>query len=121
MAKTANPVTLNRLQILAADVVVAAEFSDVATGVLTVVETHHGEQISNGSQLSLSELKSADFEEGDRLLLPLSKKVLSGDSTADVYSITPNLIGSGKPLYYPATDDAIEQLQKILKAANDEH
>lgn len=121
VVKTANPVTLNRLQVLTADVVVVAELVDVASGKLTVIETYHGEKLPDSSELYLPELRSAKLKAGDRLLLPLSKNSTSGGSPANAFSITPNLIESGKPLFYPANDEAILQLQELLASTKSDN
>lgn len=109
-AFTANPVTLNRRQILQADLVVSGQVEDVEQGTVGVQKQWlRGEQLKS---IRVIDLNSTGIEAGGTWLLPLSER---NDGT---YEITrgrsENLPVPDPPYIYPESSAATSQLEQIL-------
>jgi hypothetical protein len=103
---TANPVTLNRDQILRADLVITGKIeSEPAQGEVSVSR----EWKKNGlnGMIHVENLEDARVSRGATYLMPLSHA-----STG--YRVTEARLANSAAFVYPATPVAIEQLEEIL-------
>jgi hypothetical protein len=102
---TANPVTLNRRQILDADAVVTAQLIDPATGTCRIVRQWNGTTLPD--EIVVAHLDETAVRAGSDWILPLVK---TGEE--------PEVLASSPPSHarfvYPATPEALEQLEAIL-------
>ena len=104
---TANPVTLNREQILDSRTIVSATVDDPATGACTVVDVWRGPG-EPGRQITVQGLPAGQIQPGRTYLLPLELQ------RGEKYRIVPAKSVPGKPgLIYPATPHAVAQLEAI--------
>ena len=104
---TANPVTLNRMQIERSDYVVTATRKRADSAKIEVSrEWKHGADLG---EITVTNLDEARMPVDREFLVPL-KKLASGR-----YLITPTTLPNDAPLTYPATEEAMEQLVTILK------
>lgn len=103
---TANPVTLNQRQIAEADYVVTATVSDLGRGTAVVEnEWKHGTPLRTITVENLDEVTArADRE----YIIPLTK------TGRDRYRVTQTALPGQPPLIYPASEEAREQLERIL-------
>ena len=102
----ANPVTLNRDQILRAEVVVAARID--GTYAIATVEQQWGD----GEPLELIEilnLQETAAKDGGAYILPLES------SSTGSYKVVAAHVPGRPYLVYPATEAAIAQLQQLLQ------
>lgn len=109
-AFTANPVTLNRQQVLRAartGSIVTAEVRDAKAGKVKVLRdwTKGG----SGEELIVAGLADSGARDGKTYILPLTTDTLSGR-----LRIAPAPGPSKTPPVYPASDSAVEQLTAIL-------
>jgi hypothetical protein len=104
---TSNPVTLNRRQVLDADAVVTAHVTDVATGTCRIVKQWNGAPLP--AEIVVEELSETAATAGGEWILPLAV-------TVDGYEVVPSRLPSHARLVYPATPEAMEQLERILGA-----
>jgi hypothetical protein len=102
---TANPVTLNRRQILEADAVVTAQVLDSATGRCRIVNTWSGTALPDDTLVA--HLDETAATPGGEWILPLAKR-------GDGFEVLPSRLPSGARLVYPATPEAVRQLEEIL-------
>lgn len=102
---TANPITLNREQVLRANYVVTARVDDSASGRVTV-EREWKRRGING-QITIANLPAASPRNGADYLIPLTARV-------DDYAVTGLPVPGGAPLIYRATPEALAQLRAIL-------
>jgi hypothetical protein len=103
---TANPVTLNRDQILRADLVIIGTVeSEPAQGEVSVSR----EWKKNGlkGKIHVENLEEAKIRRGATYLMPLSHATTG-------YRVTEARLANSAPLVYPETPVAIEQLEEIL-------
>ncbi len=108
---TANPITLNRDQILRADAVVTATVDQSpSAGRVTVTRVWKGDRQLGG--ILVENLRQAGARAGRTYLLPLSHV----DDRAD--RVTATTIPGGPPLIYPATAEAEQQLTQILTSGS---
>lgn len=103
---TANPVTLNRDQILAASDVLTAVVEDADYGQVLVEKSW--KDVIHEDKLELPNLRYTNAAVGDRLLIPVTNSQ-SGWRVA--LSNLPNQM----PLVYPFNDESERQLQHLLK------
>jgi hypothetical protein len=103
---TANPITLNRQQILDADLVIEASITNAATGECSIKKSWP-ERIVD-TTMTLPELRSMSLNEGQSYLLPLT---VSDDGGYRLARTPPPL---SRPLIYAATADSRAQLAAIL-------
>ena len=104
---TANPITLNRRQILEADAVVTAQVIDLESGTCRIVKQWSGENLPH--DLVVSKLTEAGIQPAGEWILPLVR-------SSDGWEVIPLRLPSQPRLVYPATADAVRQLQEILDA-----
>jgi hypothetical protein len=102
----ANPITLNREQILRAELVVTARIENVAEGT-AAVEQQWGGGETLGS-ITVINLRETAAENGGTYILPLVRG-MSGS-----YEILAAHVPDHPYLVYPATQGALEQLQQLL-------
>lgn len=112
--RTANPVTVNRAQLLLSDAVVVATpqppGSQGRSVPLRIEQVLAGEGVPGS--LRLSGAKPDRFPPGGRYLVPLRE-------TGRGFVVTPAPIDrEGVPLVYPATPDAVQAAEKILATAS---
>lgn len=104
---SANPVTLNILQIEQSDYVVTATRTGPDANTIEVSrEWKRGEELGT---ITVTNLDDARMPADGEFLLPLNK-LSSGR-----YSITPTALPNKAPLIYPTTEEAMNQLETILK------
>lgn len=104
---TANPVTLNRQQILQAARIVEAEVLDQNDGRCRIVQSWPAGD--EGTTIRINELRFSQVRAGDVYLFPLGR--LGSDSTYRIVTTPPP---EAAPLFYPATPVARLQLADIL-------
>ena len=102
---TANPVTLNRVQILEADAVLKVAVEDWATGRMRVDKSW--KQPIDDKQIQITELPRDSQLAGTVLLIPITHQ-------RGRWIVTPSLLPNGAPLVYPATPESERQLQSLL-------
>ena len=106
---TANPVTLNRDQILESADVLTAVVENPAAGNVRVL--HAWKQRADKKTLALPNLKSTEAVSGETCLIPIS-------GAGDEWIVTPSKLPQHPPLIYPATPDAERQLKSILETGH---
>jgi hypothetical protein len=104
-AFTANPVTLNREQILRSDAVVTGTV-DTGRGSVEVQKQWKGDALAK--TLEIGRLKETGARDGRTYLVPLEKEPSGG------YDVTRSRLPNNDPLIYPATTEAIAQLERLL-------
>jgi hypothetical protein len=102
---TANPVTLNRAQILASTDVLTAVVEDVQQGIVRV-ERSWRNRVTEQS-LSVTNLRTSAATVGLRLLIPVVRD--NGD-----WQVTPSPFSERGAAVYPAMPDAERQLESLL-------
>jgi hypothetical protein len=103
---TANPVVLNREQILESPYVVTGTvIGDVASGKISVDREWKRQALSG--TISVANLKATGAKTGATYVIPLSKL-----DESIIVTEAPN--SNGSPLIYPATPAALEQLKAIV-------
>jgi hypothetical protein len=103
---TANPVTLNRDQVLRADFVVTGKVESApALGDVSVSREWTKKGLSG--KIHVENLEDAGARRGETYLLPLS---LAGTG----YRVTEARLANSAVLIYPDTPTAIDQLEQIL-------
>jgi hypothetical protein len=106
---TANPVMLNWDQIQAsAYVVTGTVVGDPAKGQVAVAREWKKQALSG--TITVENLREAGALTGREYIIPLSRP-------DDAFRVTETPYSDGSPLVYPASPDALEQLQKILQAS----
>jgi hypothetical protein len=110
---TANPVTLNREQILHAPYLVTAKVISRRDGLVSVSrEWKHGAGLPNDKDtVKLENLEDAGVREGVEYVFPVRKRP---DGTLVVYETR---LPNGRPLAYPATDAALKAIEALLAEA----
>lgn len=105
---TANPVTLNFMQIRKADYVVTALVNDANAGKITVEkEWVQGKDLKD---VTVDNLSVTAAQSGGRYVIPLSQ------TPEGRLVVTPTPMSDRAPLIYPAEPaDTSEQLERILK------
>jgi hypothetical protein len=106
---TANPVTLNLLQIRQSDVVLVGK----VTGTHTISRTDDRLWPLAGSEITVTNLPEAKPEIGQSYLFALQQRDGSAGSHDGPYQITPTHLPNRAPLIYPATPEALAQLNRI--------
>ena len=104
---TANPITLNRDQVLSATDVLTAVVEDAKAGSVRVEKSWRG--AVSEDHLALSNLSATKPAAGDRLLIPVSR-------SRGGWRVTLSKLSNEPPLVYPATPESEGQLRQLLKA-----
>jgi len=103
---TANPVTLNREQILQSDLVVIGRFDPQKPSRLIVDESWNRE--SELAEIDVENHAATRARAGKSYVVPLTK------TSAGRFKVTESLLPNSAPLIYPAGDEALEQLRALL-------
>jgi hypothetical protein len=106
---TANPVTINREQVLKADAIVEAAVTNLAKGEIRIQRVQNDRGTLDVPTLRLPNLAETKAEPGATYLIPLSR-------TGIGYEVTRTSLPGQLPLVYPATPETAEQLQRHLSA-----
>lgn len=110
---TANPVTLNRQQLLDADVVVLGVADGEPVNDVAMFSVYRILAGQAPKHLRLANVSSKRVQSGGRYILPLRN--LDGK-----YAVAPTPPAyQSAPLIYPATDEAIRAAEQILVTAED--
>ncbi|WP_166821844.1 hypothetical protein [Thalassoroseus pseudoceratinae] len=114
--QTANPVTVNQGQILRSTRIVIGTL-DEDRGLLIVEE----ERIDNEAfppNVVVTNLDQTRLKSGERYIVPLQRDTgKSGSPSKPAWEVTPSQLPTQEPLVYPATEDALNQLERILQDA----
>lgn len=102
---TSNPVTLNRLQILEADEVVTATIEDRDSGRCRIIRQWTGEALRK--EIVVDGLSKTAAQSQGEWILPLVE-------LGEELQIVPSRLPSRARLVYPATPEAVAQLETIL-------
>lgn len=102
---SANPLTLNRRQILDAAAVVTVQIVDRPAGECRVTRQWTGAPLPE--QINVQQLSETAATAEGQWILPL-------DVRGGRLQVLPSLLPSGARLVYPATPDAVRQLEAIL-------
>ena len=103
---SANPITLNRLQILDADLIVEATLVDPRSGEFRIHDSWPKTVVEQ--TVTVPEAMQASAEKGRSYLLPLN---VVDDGSFEVAPAPPPI---DRPLIYPATTESRKQLIAIL-------
>lgn len=103
---TANPVTLNRDQILESDDVITALVEDAKGGHVRVEKSWKSDV--SEEQLTLTNLGEAKAGSRERLLIPVSRSRRG-------WQVTPTKLPNEPPLVYPDSEESERQLRQLLK------
>lgn len=107
-ALSANPVTLNQKQIRASDFVVTAQRNPDGSPTLIVTkEWTEGEELGT---IMVTNLEQTAMTPGAEFLVPLLR------AAKGRFRVTPTSLPDEAPLVYPATPEALDQLQSLLKS-----
>ncbi|QDT64524.1 hypothetical protein [Calycomorphotria hydatis] len=103
---TANPVTLNRVQLSRADVIVVAslEFPETA-----MVDSVLRGEVEAGTSLTVRNLSDLSVTDAGPYILALSKL------RSDRYEIVGGSLDMVDPIIYPATDEVVETVRTYLE------
>lgn len=103
---TANPVTVNREQVLRADFIAMLSVNEPESGAIVLEKLWDG---TKPEPFTLDNLKETGAEAGRSYYVPVTK---TGQGR---YIVTPTRLPGNPPLIYPATPEAEEQLTAILE------
>jgi hypothetical protein len=107
---TANPITLNRVQIEDSDLVVTAR---ILPGKPTTAQVEREWKIGAKLEtITVENIGKTPARPGKLYLIPLSRRM------GDVYIVTPTRLPGKSPLVYPAVPDATRQLEAILNRSS---
>lgn len=104
---SANPITLNREQVLSATDVLTAVVEEPRAETVRVEKSWKG--AVSEDRLALSNLQATNPRAGDRLLIPVSR-------SRGGWRVTLSKLPNEPPLVYPATAESEGQLRQLLKA-----
>ena len=104
---TANPVTLNREQIIRAETVVTATVVDPVKGTIHIEKSWKG--IREVDAITLGNLNETGAKAGVSYIIPVT------ESRKDRYIVTTTRLPKNPPLIYPNTPKSEQQLKLILK------
>ena len=104
---SANPITLNREQVLSATDVLTAVIEEPKAETVRVEKSWKGAVFED--HLALSNLNATKTAAGDRLLIPVSR-------SRGGWRVTLSKLPNEPPLVYPATPESEGQLRQLLKA-----
>lgn len=103
---SANPITVNREQILDSHYVVTGKLSDAGNSIVVEREWKRDAKLEI---VSVEHLDRTEVKAGKSFIVPL-RIVRRGE-----YQVTPSRLPNHAPLVYPATEEAMGQLKKILE------
>jgi hypothetical protein len=111
---SANPVTLNREQILESTLVIAGEVEDLPAGKVSVLPDA---DILMDQTIVIRNLQDTPARPGERYLFPLQPVFTRGLPERGVFQATPSRLPDRAPLIYPDGEIALRQLQAIRASA----
>ena len=103
---SANPITLNRDQILDATDVLTVVVEDVTAGDVRVEKSW--KDAVNDQRITLLNLRATKTDSRQRLLIPVTRSDKG-------WQITSSKLPQEPPLVYPATEESERQLELLLK------
>ena len=106
---SANPVTLNRDQIVESADVLTVLVKDPQTGAVQIEKSWKSE--INDNELTVRNIASMGATVGERLLIPIIRQ-------DDEWQVMPSKLPNNPRLIYPATPEAERQLKSILKTGH---
>ena len=104
---TANPVTLNREQIIRAETLVTATVVDPVTGTIHIEKFWKGDR--EVDSITLGNLNETGAKAGVSYIIPVT------ELRKDRYMVTTTRLPKNPPLIYPNTPESVRQLQSILE------
>ncbi|MCA9046900.1 MAG: hypothetical protein KDA69_21395 [Planctomycetaceae bacterium] len=117
---TANPVTINKLQVQRAEYVVEAKVLALNPGEVEIVAQWRG-SVSN-KQILLRNLSQTAVQVGETYIMPLNSIKRAGDAAGNVFEITPSGLPNsateekgGMPLVYPVNEESRKLVRDILE------
>ncbi len=105
---TANPTTLNRFQVQNSDLIVQGQFDD---GLKKFTIEKSWPEDAEQDSIRFHNVMELSASPGIKYLVPVVK-------IENVYYATPTKV-RGKPLIYPVTEDATQQLKSLLNEPKD--
>lgn len=105
---TANPVTLNRDQILESDDVLTAIVEDAKVGRVRIEKSWKDNVEVPTEQLTLKNLGASRVTSRERLLIPIVR-------SRHEWQVTPTKLPNEPPLVYPVSEESERQLRQLLK------
>jgi hypothetical protein len=109
-ATTANPVTLNRVQIEEASTVMRGRVLDVAKGTVELDPSWKRNGVESAVTTTVTNLQAAEAKSGGDYLIPVTRR------GSDELSVTATRTSGNRPLIYPATPEVIAVVEEILSA-----
>ncbi len=106
---SANPVTLNRDQIIDSSDVLTALVKDPRSGTIQVERSW--KNVVGENELTVSDLASLAVTKEQRFIIPILRN-------QDAWHVTPSKLPKNPRLIYPASDEAKLQLKSILKTGH---
>ena len=113
----ANPVTLNRRQVLDSDLVIEGRIRSLVSGEVEVTQTLFG--TVPAELLKVTNLSDTGAREGEIYLLPLVHSSAGNSPDELAYQVTPTGLphprrpGEGLPLIYPQSAEILQQLRGL--------
>jgi hypothetical protein len=104
---TANPVTLNREQIIRAEFVVTATAMDPVNGTVHIEKSWKSD--GQVDSMTLENLSQTGAKANVSYIIPVT------ESRKGRYNVTTTRLLNNPPLIYPNTPEAVLQLQSILE------
>ena len=106
---SANPVTLNRDQIIGSSDVLTALVKDPESGTIKVEKSW--KNVVDEQELKVTDLASLAVTKEERFIIPILRN-------QDAWHVTPSKLPKTPRLIYPASDEADRQLKSILKTGH---
>lgn len=104
--KTANPVTVNRVQIEDATAVLKGRVIDADKGLVELTPDWKPNGIDSPKELTIENLKEASAKSGQEYLIPVTRH------SASEFSVTPTR--GRRVLVYPATPEVAAEVERLL-------
>lgn len=109
---TANPITLNQDQIQRSTRIVIGRLSDEQNSFVVEDEWIANERFQ--SPVIVTNLEDTRLQPGERYIVPLQRDAArTAQRDESAWEVTPSLLPTREPLVYPATDEALKQLESI--------
>lgn len=109
---SSNPITVNSKQIADSAIVVVGRIADLRRGRVTEVTLRRG-ALSIPSEIHVSNLPETGARQGGTYILPLVRAQADNGLDTSDFRVTPSHLPGGIPLVYPATPEALRQLDRI--------
>lgn len=109
---SANPVTLNREQILRAEIVVIGQVEDLPEGQLGQSDDDYWPPRAPDS-VTVENLAETPAQWGETYIVPLARVTGTGPGAKNRFRVVPSRLPGSPPLIYPLSVDSIEQLRAL--------